>query len=84
MSQIQMVRGRNALPPEVQAHLDLATLKVCPGSFVDDELRDAHPDLLYTTHTRGGGEALVYVLLEYQSTFDARMPLRLLRYMVRA
>jgi predicted transposase/invertase (TIGR01784 family) len=71
------------LPPEVQVQLDLATLEVCPGSFVDDDLRHAHTDLLYTTRTRAGGEALVYVLLEHQSTFDARMPLRLLRYMVR-
>jgi hypothetical protein len=31
----------------------------------------------------GGGEALVYVLLEHQSTFDPRMPLRLLQYLVR-
>jgi predicted transposase YdaD len=71
------------LPPEVKVHLDLATLEVCPGSFVDDDLRHAHTDLPYTTRTRVGGEALVYVLPEHQSTFDARMPLRLLRYMVR-
>lgn len=71
------------LPDEVRAHLDLATLQVSPGSFVDEELRHAHTDLLYRVGLRSGGEALVYVLLEHQSTFDARMPLRLLRYMVR-
>jgi predicted transposase/invertase (TIGR01784 family) len=71
------------LPLEVQAHLDLSTLEVSPGSFVDEELRHAHTDLLYRVTTRGGGDALVYLLMEHQSTFDARMPLRLLRYMVR-
>jgi predicted transposase/invertase (TIGR01784 family) len=71
------------LPLEVQAHLDLATLDVVPGSFVDEDLRHAHTDLLYRVKTRGDGDALVYLLMEHQSKFDARMPLRLLRYMVR-
>jgi predicted transposase/invertase (TIGR01784 family) len=71
------------LPLEVQAHLDLPTLEVCPGSFVDEDLRHTHTDLLYRVKTRRGGDALVYLLMEHQSTFDARMPLRLLRYMVR-
>ena len=71
------------LPIEVQAHLDLATLEISPGSFVDEDLRHAHTDLLYRVGTRNDGDALVYLLMEHQSTFDARMPLRLLRYMVR-
>ncbi len=71
------------LPVEVQAHLDLATLELSPGSFVDDELRHAHTDLLYRVRTRTDSDAFVYLLMEHQSTFDARMPLRLLRYMVR-
>jgi predicted transposase/invertase (TIGR01784 family) len=71
------------LPVEIQAHLDLATLEISPGSFVDDDLRHAHTDLLYRVRTRADGDALVYLLMEHQSTFDARMPLRLLRYMVR-
>jgi predicted transposase/invertase (TIGR01784 family) len=70
------------LPAAVRAQLDLSTLEVCPGSFVDDDLRHAHVDLLYRTRTRSGGEALVYILFEHQSTFDPRMPLRLLRYLV--
>jgi predicted transposase/invertase (TIGR01784 family) len=71
------------LPDALLEYLDLATLVVRPGSFVDDELRHAHTDLLYVVRTHGGATALVYVLMEHQSTFDARMPLRLLRYMVR-
>jgi predicted transposase YdaD len=58
------------LPSEVRALLDLSTLEVCPGSFVDEELRHAHTDLLYVTRTASSSDA-------------AAMPLRLLRYVVR-
>ena len=71
------------LPPAVQEHVDLATLEVCPGSFVDEELRHGHTDLLYTVRLRDGGRAFLYILYEHQSTFDRRMPLRLLKYMLR-
>ena len=71
------------LPPEVRAHLDLATLDVRPGSFVDADLQQTHSDLLYAVRTKEGGEGLVYVLFEHQSSPDATMPFRLLRYMVR-
>ncbi len=71
------------LPPEVCAHLDMGTLSVHPGSFVDEELGRSETDLLYTVRTAQGGEALVYVLFEHQSSFDVWMPLRLLRYIVR-
>jgi predicted transposase/invertase (TIGR01784 family) len=72
------------LPPQVRAHLDLATLTVCPGSFVDEDLQHTHADLLYAVRTRDGREGLVYVLFEHQSSIDPLMPFRLLRYVVRA
>ena len=71
------------LPPEVRSLLDLATLEVCPGSFVDPELQQAHSDLLFRVQTNGGDESFVYVLVEHQSSPDGTMPFRLLRYMVR-
>lgn len=71
------------LPPEVRGRLDLATLELSAGSFVDEELRHLHSDLLYTVRTKSQREALVYVLFEHQSSFDPRMPFRLLRYVVR-
>jgi hypothetical protein len=73
----------HVLPPEVLVHLDLATLAVTPGSFVDEELRHAHTDLLYAVRTNDDRDALVYVLFEHQSSFDELMPFRFLRYMVR-
>jgi predicted transposase/invertase (TIGR01784 family) len=82
---VDVARGELALvlPTELVRELDLASLEVCPGSFVDETLRHAHSDLLYTVRARSGRDALVYVLAEHQSSFDATMPLRLLRYVVR-
>lgn len=84
-SQPDVARGELELllPKTIAAHLDLTTLEVRPGSFVDDDLRHAHADLLYAIRTTGGRDAFVYVLFEHQSSFDPSMPLRLLRYVVR-
>jgi hypothetical protein len=38
---------RTALPPALAARLDFSTLCVCPGSFVDEALRERFTDLLY-------------------------------------
>jgi predicted transposase/invertase (TIGR01784 family) len=70
------------LPPAVLVHLDMATLEVLPGSFLDEDLRLTHSDLLYAVRTRAGQEARVLVVFEHQSSPDATMPFRLLRYMV--
>ena len=66
------------LPSEVRAHLDLATMTVCPGSFVDEELQHTHSDLLYAVRTRAGDEGFIYVLFEHQSSSDSTMPFRML------
>ena len=71
------------LPREVRAHLDLATLALRPGSFVDEDLQHTHADLLYAVRTHEGREGLVYVLFEHPSSADPLMPFRLLRYAVR-
>ncbi|WP_394838453.1 Rpn family recombination-promoting nuclease/putative transposase [Pendulispora rubella] len=71
------------LPPTLREKLDLASLTLRPGSFVDEDLRHRHSDLLYELRTVSDSPALVFVLMEHQSTFDAHMPFRLLRYAVR-
>ncbi|HEY2513054.1 MAG TPA: Rpn family recombination-promoting nuclease/putative transposase [Polyangiaceae bacterium] len=71
------------LPPDVRSLLDFATLEVCPGSFVDPELQQAHSDLLFRVQTKADEESFVYVLFEHQSSPDSTMPFRLLRYVVR-
>ena len=74
---------RSVVPPAVAEALDWATLAPCPGNFVDPVLRESYTDVLFSVTWRGGGEALVYVLFEHQSTCDARMAFRCLRYLVR-
>lgn len=74
---------RSVLPPAVVQRLDLATLTALQDSFVDAALKDRETDLLFSV-ALAGRPALIYLLLEHQSTVDARMPFRLLRYMVLA
>jgi hypothetical protein len=73
---------RCVLPPELVAQMDLTSLTLEAGSFVDEELREQHTDLLYSVQL-AGRPARVYVLFEHQSKGEWWMALRLLRYMLR-
>jgi len=73
---------RHVLPPELLARVDLSSLSLESGSFVDEALRERHTDLLFSLRL-DGRDARIYLLFEHQSTPDAWMPLRLLRYMLR-
>ena len=74
---------RSVLPPAMTAQLELDRLTPVPGSFVDEDLRWRHCDLLFSTTTRRGCDALVYVLMEHQSTPDPWMAWRIMRYVTR-
>ncbi len=72
------------LPRDVADALELGALAVLPGTFVDEELRHRHTDLLLAVPRRGrtsrdGPAARVYLLLEHQSTVDRLMARRLHR-----
>ena len=73
---------RHVLPPELLARIDLASLSLEAGSFVDEALRERHTDLLFSVRI-DGRDARIYLLLEHQSSPDPWMPLRLLGYMLR-
>jgi predicted transposase YdaD len=73
---------RAVLPAVLVERLDLDRLTRVSGSFVDADLRWRHSDLLFTVPL-AGRPALVYVLVEHQSSTDALMPFRMLRYIVR-
>jgi len=73
---------RSVLPPALVAALDFKSLSLCPGSFVDQNLRERHTDLLYSVYLRER-EAFLYLLFEHQSTVDVLMPYRLLSYICR-
>jgi predicted transposase/invertase (TIGR01784 family) len=73
---------RAVLPPAILARIDLATLVLESGSYVDGELASSESDLLFSVEV-AGRRGLVYLLFEHQSSVDDLMPLRMLRYVVR-
>jgi Putative transposase, YhgA-like len=73
---------RTHLPPRVVTFSKWDTLKLRPGSFVDERLAAYSSDLLYSVELEGA-PLLLYCLFEHRSTVDPTMPFRLLLYMVR-
>jgi predicted transposase YdaD len=74
---------REQLPPEVADLLTREPPEPLPASFVDEQLREHHSDLLFRVHLKGGSEAFAYLLLEHKSSPDEGARLQLLRYVVR-
>ncbi len=72
---------RLAFSPELVRLIDFTTLKKEPGSFIDEAMAEHHTDLLFSVRV-AGRDVKIYVVFEHQSTVDARMPLRLLDYMM--
>ncbi len=84
---------RTALPQEVVSTLDLKTLKVEPGTWIDRHHREHLSDLAVSVEiaadddqsTAQNGKvasARVYILVEHKSYRDPAALLQLLRYMV--
>lgn len=73
---------RAVLPPALRTSIDFTTLRLAPGSYLDDELNVSHSDLLFSVEL-GQQRALLYLLFEHQSTVDELMPFRMLKYVVR-
>ena len=72
-----------ALVRDAARHLDLATLERLPASFVTGQLEQRHADMLWRVRTTGSGWVYLIVQLEFQSTVDRRMALRMVDYWVR-
>ncbi len=72
------------LPQEILDICDFSTLRLAPGSFVEDHLKAYYSDVLYSLKTRDGQAGYVQVLIEHQSTPDKLMAFRMLRYAVAA
>jgi len=70
------------LPGELVDAAAMDTLRLEPGSFVDEALGERHTDLLFSIEVQGG-RGFIYVLLEHQRSVDPMMAFRVLRYMVR-
>lgn len=72
---------RAVLPEAIATRLDWNRLELQPGSFVSRELRSRYSDLLFAT-CLDGRDALIYLLVEHQSSDDRFMALRMLDYLV--
>ncbi|ECT9452502.1 Rpn family recombination-promoting nuclease/putative transposase [Salmonella enterica subsp. enterica serovar Nima] len=68
------------LPADIRSQVRLDTLKLEPGSFVDQKLRELHSDVLYSVETAEGHAGYIYCLVEHQSTADRMMGWRMMRY----
>ena len=80
-----------AVPQELRDNVDWNSLRLVEGSFVDDDLRQSESDLLFEAgygkdtdlHGMGKDQLRLYLLFEHQSTPDAWMRYRLMKYCCR-
>jgi predicted transposase/invertase (TIGR01784 family) len=73
---------RAVLPPALLTQMNLASLRLCAGTFVDAELASSQSDLLFAAEVHGK-PAFIHLLFEHQSRVDELMAFRTLRYVVR-
>ena len=65
--------------PRVAQTFDLTTLERCNGSYVSPDLRERRNDVVWRMRSASGW-TYVYLVLEFQSTVDRFMAVRLLGY----
>lgn len=70
-------------PSTLRELCDLQTLKLESGSFIEDSLRASYSDVLWSLKTNEG-DGYIYVVIEHQSSPDAHMAFRLMRYAMAA
>jgi len=73
---------KNYLPEDILPLTDLNSLEICKDSFVEDDLKEYHSDLLYKIMLEGR-EGYVYLLFEHKSYPDRLIHLQLLEYMLK-
>ncbi|PYQ60313.1 MAG: hypothetical protein DMF53_17255 [Acidobacteria bacterium] len=74
----ELIRG--FLRPDWVARLDLSTLERVGNDFISDDLRERQSDVIWRMRWKDESEAWLYLLLEFQSTSDPFMAVRLLTY----
>ena len=73
---------QHLLGAQLAARVEWSTLELVPGTFVSEELRDSHSDLLFRV-LLGGRPAYLYLLFEHQSSPEPLFVFRELQYTVR-
>ncbi len=73
---------RGFVAREWSDELDFETLEKLPADYVSDDMRQRHGDSVWRLRLQGQGEAWLYllVMLEFQSTTDRYMAVRILVY----
>lgn len=71
----------SVLPEEIHSRISWESLRTEPGSYVADDLRESHSDILFSAQF-AGHEALLYLLLEHKSQQDRWTVLQVLSYVV--
>ena len=66
---------------EVISGIAVEDIEPFDKSFVSDAFVDRESDVIYRLAT-GGGEVYIYVLIEFQSTVDKSIPIRMLHYIL--
>ena len=67
------------IPDEWLHSLDHTTLERVSGSYITDDLRDRADDIVWRVKV-GGEWVYLYLLIEFQSTVDAYMAVRIMTY----
>jgi predicted transposase YdaD len=68
---------RRALPKALLAELDLRSLRHVPSAHINPRLRAREPDLCFTLDALDRGRRIkIFLVIEHQSSRDARMPWR--------
>ncbi len=70
------------LPEDILTLTDLNSLEICKDSFVEDDLKDYHSDMLYKVMLEGR-EGYIYLLFEHKSYADRLIHLHLIEYMLK-
>lgn len=69
------------LPEKVQAYLNLDTLALQPGTYINEALEDSASDVLYKVNYRDKSDwAYLYLLVDHQSSVDYLIAFRLWQY----
>ena len=72
------------LPLTIKRKIDLKTLTIQDGEYIDEDLKNSHTDILYKVRVIDQLEPMyLYLLAEHQSSPLKIMPLRLRHYMCR-
>jgi predicted transposase YdaD len=71
---------RGFIPEKWVKELDFTTLKKVGSSFISDDLREREDDLIWQIRWRNQW-LYIYIILEFQSTVDSFMAVRILTYL---